>query len=163
MLRCGSRLDQSVGNRQPRSSAIAGIRGQVVRQGRDREPANPDHRPSEAFEVMDGDSGMGFLVGHHAMGRAMELAGTYGIGAVATRNSNHFGAAALYAKQATDAGLLALAMTNVKPNLVVSGWLGADYRQQSPGVRGPDEARVPVSAGHIHVIRCRREAVAGHR
>ena len=86
--------------------------------------ANPQIRTiacREAFEVMDGDSGMGFLVGHHAMGRAMELGGRYGIGAVAARNSNHFGAAALYAKQATDAGLLGLAMTNVKPNLVVSG------------------------------------------
>ena len=75
----------------------------------------------DALEVMDGDAGMGFLVGHRAMGRATELAGEYGVGAVAARNSNHFGAAALFAKQATDAGLLGIAMTNVKPNLVVTG------------------------------------------
>ncbi len=75
----------------------------------------------DAFEIMDGDAGMGFLVGHRAMGRATELAGEHGIGAVAARNSNHFGAAALFARQATDAGLLGLAMTNVKPNLVVTG------------------------------------------
>ena len=74
-----------------------------------------------AFEVMDGDAGMGFVVGHHAMGRAVDLASKHGIGAVTVRNSNHFGAAGLYAKQATDAGYVALAMTNVMPNLVVSG------------------------------------------
>lgn len=74
-----------------------------------------------AFEIMDGGAGMGFVVGHHAMGRAVELASEHGIGAVAVRNSNHFGAAGLYAKQATDAGFVALAMTNVMPNLVVSG------------------------------------------
>ena len=75
----------------------------------------------DAIEIMDGDAGMGFLVAHHAMGRAIELAARRGIGAVSIRNSNHFGAAALYAKQGADAGYLALTMTNVKPNLVVSG------------------------------------------
>lgn len=86
--------------------------------------ANPQVRTiaaRDAFEVMDGDAGMGFVVGHHAMGRAINLASTRGIGAVAVRNSNHFGAAGLCAKQATDAGFVALATTNVMPNLVVSG------------------------------------------
>lgn len=74
-----------------------------------------------AFEVMDGVNGMGYLVGRAAMARAIELARTYGIGAVSVRNSNHFGAAALYARMATDAGLMGIAMTNVIPNLVVPG------------------------------------------
>ena len=86
--------------------------------------ANPRIRKiagRDAFEIIDGGAGMGFVVGHHAMGRAIDLASTRGIGAVAVRNSNHFGAAGLYAKQAADAGFVALAMTNVMPNLVVSG------------------------------------------
>ncbi len=86
--------------------------------------ANPDvHTVAgrHAFEVMDGDNGMGYLVGRAAMARAIELAGEYGIGAVSVRNSNHFGAAALYARMATDAGLIGIAMTNVIPNLVVPG------------------------------------------
>ena len=74
-----------------------------------------------AFEILDGDAGMGFLVGHAAMERAVELAGQHGIGAVAVSNSNHFGAAALFANQATQADLIGLAMTNVTPNLVVPG------------------------------------------
>jgi LDH2 family malate/lactate/ureidoglycolate dehydrogenase len=55
------------------------------------------------------------------MKRAIELARDHGIAAITVRNSNHFGAASLYAKLATDAGLIGIAMTNVTPNLVVPG------------------------------------------
>ncbi len=74
-----------------------------------------------AFEVMDGDDGMGFVVGKAAMARAIELAGEHKIGAVGVTRSNHFGAAALYAKMAADQGMIGIAMTNVRPNLVVPG------------------------------------------
>lgn len=74
-----------------------------------------------AFEVLDGDGGMGYVVGHFAVDRAIELAKSSGMGAIAVRNSNHFGAAALYVKKATDNGMIALSMTNVGPNLVVPG------------------------------------------
>jgi len=74
-----------------------------------------------ALQCMDGDNGMGFIVGHAAMAQAVRLARKYGIGAVAVRNSNHFGAAGLYARAAAEADMLGLAMTNVRPNLVAPG------------------------------------------
>ena len=74
-----------------------------------------------AFLAMTGDNGMGFLVGRAAMQRAIALAREHGIGAVTVRDSNHFGAAALYAKLATDEGLIGIAMTNVVPNIVFPG------------------------------------------
>ena len=74
-----------------------------------------------ALQRMDGDNGMGFIVGHEAMAHAIRLAREYGIGAVAVRNSNHFGAAGLYARVAAEAGMLGLAMTNVRPNLIAPG------------------------------------------
>lgn len=86
--------------------------------------ARPDIRTvggRGGFETMDGDSGLGFIVGHAAMDRAIALASDHGVAAVNVRNSNHFGAAGLYIKQATDAGLIAVSMTNVGPNLVVPG------------------------------------------
>ncbi|HEX4297044.1 MAG TPA: Ldh family oxidoreductase, partial [Devosia sp.] len=86
--------------------------------------ANPEVRRvagKHAFEVLDGDNGMGFVVGRVAMARAVELAKAHGIGAVSVRSSNHFGAASLFARMATDAGLVGIAMTNVIPNLVVPG------------------------------------------
>lgn len=72
-------------------------------------------------EVLDGDNGMGFVVGRAAMQRAMDLARQAGIGAVGAIRSNHFGAAALYARLAADAGLIGIAMTNVTPNIVAPG------------------------------------------
>ena len=77
-----------------------------------------------ALQILDGDAGMGFLVAKAAMQRAIDAAGRYGIGAVAATNSNHFGAAALYAKQAADRGLIGIAMTNVMPNMAFPGGSG---------------------------------------
>ncbi len=85
---------------------------------------NPDVRvlaDSGALRILDGDEGMGFLVGHEAMRHAMEMAGTRGIGVTSVRNSNHFGAASLYAWQAVKEGFMALVMSNVRPNLVAPG------------------------------------------
>ena len=108
-----------------------------------------------AFEVMDGDAGMGFVVGHHAMGRAVDLASKHGIGAVTVRNSNHFGAAGLYAKQATNAGYVALAMSNVMPNLVVSGG-SAPITGNNPLAFG-----APTRLGHPLLLDISMSSVAG--
>jgi L-2-hydroxycarboxylate dehydrogenase (NAD+) len=74
-----------------------------------------------ALEVLDGDDGMGFIVGRAAMTRAIELAEQHGISAVGVNRSNHFGAAALFARMATDRGLIGIVMTNVIPNIVAPG------------------------------------------
>ncbi len=74
-----------------------------------------------AMEVWDGDNGAGPVVGKAAMNRAIELAEQYGIGAVGAFHSNHFGAAALYARMAVDKGMAGLATTNVAPNMAAPG------------------------------------------
>jgi LDH2 family malate/lactate/ureidoglycolate dehydrogenase len=74
-----------------------------------------------ALEVLNGDDGMGYVVGKAAMQRAIELAEQFNIGAVGVVRSNHFGAAALYAQMATQLGMIGIAMTNVKPNIVAPG------------------------------------------
>lgn len=74
-----------------------------------------------ALEVLDGDDGMGFVVGRKAMKRAIDLAEQYGVSAVGVVRSNHFGAAALFAKMATKKGLIGIVMTNVIPNIVAPG------------------------------------------
>lgn len=76
---------------------------------------------NNAFEVMEGDNGPGAIVAQKAMKRAIELAKKYSVGIVGVRNSNHFGAAALYSKLATDEGMVGIAMTNVKPLIVAPG------------------------------------------
>lgn len=74
-----------------------------------------------AFEVLDGDAGMGFVVGRTAMERAIVLARQFNVSAIGVRNSNHFGAAGMYARMAAEQGLIGLVMTNVGPNLVAPG------------------------------------------
>jgi LDH2 family malate/lactate/ureidoglycolate dehydrogenase len=74
-----------------------------------------------AFEILDGDAGMGFVVGRAATLRAVELARRFNVGVVGVTNSNHFGAAGLYARLAAEQGLVAIVMTNVGPNLVAPG------------------------------------------
>lgn len=71
--------------------------------------------------LLDGDDGMGYVVGRAGMDLAIEKAKAYGIGMVLVRNSNHYGAAALYARQAVDAGMIGIATTNVIPNIGMKG------------------------------------------
>ncbi len=73
------------------------------------------------FSLMDGDAGIGYVVGTKAMEAAIEKAEKFGIGIVLVKNSNHFGAASLFTRMATDKGMLGLATTNVKPNIGMPG------------------------------------------
>lgn len=74
-----------------------------------------------ALEVLDGDDGLGYIVGRAAMNRAIELAEKFNVSAVGVIKSNHFGAAALYARLAAERGMVGIAMTNVVPNVVAPG------------------------------------------
>jgi LDH2 family malate/lactate/ureidoglycolate dehydrogenase len=67
--------------------------------------------------VMDGGNGMGMVVGHQAMSLAIEKARQYGLGAVAVRNSSHYGVAGYYALMAVKAGQVGLSVTNAHPSI----------------------------------------------
>jgi LDH2 family malate/lactate/ureidoglycolate dehydrogenase len=62
--------------------------------------------------VVDGDAGMGQVVAHFAMTKAIERAKQNGIGAVAARNSSHFGAAAYYAAMALRHDMIGFSTTS---------------------------------------------------
>jgi len=67
--------------------------------------------------VMDGGNGMGMVVGYHAMKLAIEKARQYGLGAVAVRNSSHYGVAGYYSMMAVKEGLVGLSVTNAHPSI----------------------------------------------
>ncbi len=69
--------------------------------------------PSTA--TVDGDSGLGLVVGPFAMERAMEKAAAVGSGWVSVRHSNHFGIAGFHAMKALSRGMIGIAMTNASP------------------------------------------------
>jgi LDH2 family malate/lactate/ureidoglycolate dehydrogenase len=67
--------------------------------------------------VVDGGHGMGQLIAYHAMRMAMDKARVYGLGAVAVRNSTHFGIDGYYALMAVKEGMIGMAFTNARPSI----------------------------------------------
>jgi L-2-hydroxycarboxylate dehydrogenase (NAD+) len=67
--------------------------------------------------VMDGGNGMGMVVAHHAMSIAIEKARKNGLGAVAVRNSSHYGIAGYYSRMAVRAGMAGMSFTNAHPSI----------------------------------------------
>lgn len=70
---------------------------------------------------VDGDNGLGFVVGTRAMEVAIDIAREHGVGFVGAWHSNHFGMAASYLLQAVDAGLCAFVFTNASPAMPIWG------------------------------------------
>lgn len=63
---------------------------------------------SAATALVDGDDGIGHLVMTYAMNLAIELARQSGVGWVGARNSNHAGAAGIYAEMAVPHGMVGI-------------------------------------------------------
>ena len=82
-----------------------------------------DAKPEVVFEtpisaVIDAHDGMGQVVGHFAMEKAIEKAKVSGVGIVTVRNSNHYGIAGYYARLAMDQGLIGFSCTNSEAIMV---------------------------------------------
>lgn len=81
-----------------------------------------------AIAVLDGKDGMGQVLTAHAMKEAIRRAKAHGIGAVALRNSNHFGTAMYFTLMAARAGCVGFLSTNASP--AMAPWGG---RQKAVG------------------------------
>ncbi|MBM7789631.1 Ldh family oxidoreductase [Tenggerimyces flavus] len=69
-------------------------------------------RGGTAVELLDGDNGLGLVLGQRSMMRAVELAQGAGIGAVSVRNSNHTGMLAIHLTPATTAHMIGFFTSN---------------------------------------------------
>ncbi len=67
--------------------------------------------------LWDGNCGMGHVIAYKAMKTAIEKAKKYGLGAVAVRNSTHFGIAGFYSLMAIKEGMIGLTVTNARPSI----------------------------------------------
>lgn len=84
---------------------------------------NPRPRPrvvreTPATATMDGDRGLGIIVGHRAMDLAIRKARDVGMGMVTLRNSGHLGMIGYFALRAVPHGMIGLAMTATGPTMV---------------------------------------------
>lgn len=112
-----------------------------------------------AVAVLDGRDGVGQVVTDIACTRAVEMASAHGIGAVAVRNSNHFGTAAYWTRRMALAGCVGILTTNGSPAMAPWGGrekaVGANpWSIATPGgSHGPivlDIANTGVARGKIY-------------
>ena len=67
--------------------------------------------------TMDGDNGLGLVVGPMANNHAIKLANKYGSGWVSVQNSNHFGIAGYYSFETNKHNMIGICMTNATPDV----------------------------------------------
>lgn len=73
---------------------------------------------SASSALLDGDRGIGMVIGQRAMELAIRKAKESGVAMVAVRNSRHFGMSANYAMQALAHDMIGIAMTNASRQVV---------------------------------------------
>jgi L-2-hydroxycarboxylate dehydrogenase (NAD+) len=108
--------------------------------------------PSTA--LVDGDSGLGPVVGYRAMDIAIEKAKECGTGMVAATRSRHYGAAGYYALMAVPHDMIGLALTNSPP--FVAPTFG---RGRMLGTN-PIAVAVPTRSGHPFLLDMATSAAA---
>ncbi|MFX1389393.1 MAG: Ldh family oxidoreductase [Promethearchaeota archaeon] len=74
-------------------------------------------KDENATALLDGNCGMGHVIAYKAMKMVIEKAKKYGLGAVAVRNSTHFGIAGYYSLMAIEEGMIGFAVTNARPSI----------------------------------------------
>jgi L-2-hydroxycarboxylate dehydrogenase (NAD+) len=125
-------------------------------------------RSTLSTATVDGDNGLGLVVGPQANRIAMDMAEKAGSGWVSVCNSNHFGIAGYYVLQALERDLIGWAMTN-STSLVTPLW-GAERMLGTnpiaiafPGKEEPpiviDMATCAAAFGKIEIARRRGEAI----
>lgn len=74
-------------------------------------------RDGPTTAVIDGHHGLGHVIGVRSMELAIAKAEAVGLGAVAVRNSSHFGIAGYYPLMAVERDMIGLAVTNARPSV----------------------------------------------
>jgi LDH2 family malate/lactate/ureidoglycolate dehydrogenase len=125
-------------------------------------------RSTPSTATIDGDNGLGLVVGPQANEIAMDMAAKAGSGWVSICNSNHFGIAGYYVLKALERDMIGMAMTN-STKLVTPLW-GAERMLGTnpiaiafPGKEEPpivvDMATCAAAYGKIEMARRRGESI----
>lgn len=121
-----------------------------------------------AVAVLDGADGVGPVVARRAVEEATARARLHGVGAVAVRNSNHFGTCMYYTRMGAEQGFIMILMSNAGPNMAPWGGLkkkiGTNpWSISAPAGRYPpmvmDMANSGVARGKIYLADKRQEPI----
>jgi LDH2 family malate/lactate/ureidoglycolate dehydrogenase len=134
----------------------------------DVEPEREGHVVAESGGCLlyDAESGFGFVTAEICCGHAIRLARSQGIAMVVAREASHFGAAALWTRRISAAGLIGIAVCDAGPQ--VAPWQGKDRRIGTnpisvsvphPGGRGwlLDMATTTVALGKLEQAQIKGE------
>jgi LDH2 family malate/lactate/ureidoglycolate dehydrogenase len=75
----------------------------------------------DSVGLLDGDNGLGPVVGSRAMREAIGLAEHFGVGMIGALRSNHFGAASFYVQKAIAHNMIGIVASNAPPNMAPYG------------------------------------------
>jgi len=84
-------------------------------------------KETETTALVDGDNGLGHLVGVRCMEMAIAKAKQHGVGIVCSKNSNHFGVTSYFSMMAQEQGLIGAACSNASAQLAPTGGKTAKY------------------------------------
>jgi LDH2 family malate/lactate/ureidoglycolate dehydrogenase len=107
-------------------SRVESYGDRLMVQGIRAQPKISVESPAPALRLVDGDNGVGPLVGMHALRAAMDAAGQYGIGMAFARGSNHFGPISPYSLIAAQEGFASIIGSNA--TTTIAPWGGSDAR-----------------------------------
>lgn len=122
--------------------------------------------PSTA--VIDGGHGLGHVIAARAMAMAIDKAHHLGLGAVAVRNSTHYGIAGYYALMASAQGQIGLTTTNARPCQAPTFGAEPMFGTNPLAFAAPTDEEVPflydaalsiTQRGRIEVARRRGETI----
>ncbi len=125
-------------------------------------------RETGSTALVDGNGGLGLVVGPKAMDLAISKAESAGIGMVAVTHSSHFGIAGYYAELAVAHDMIGLSMTNAAPQGVPTGGREARLGTNPIAFAAPtkneypfllDMATTAVAYGKIEIAARREEPI----
>lgn len=137
---------------------------------------NPTPEPSitrtgASTATIDGDNGMGAVMGQLAMTEALDLASETGVGAVGVKSSNHYGIAANYLSNAIQQDMIGFTCSNAPPTMAPWGGRQAMFGTNPlayavPAGRHPpiiaDMATSVAARGKIILADSRGEQIPDH-
>ncbi|KAI4466948.1 oxidoreductase-related [Holotrichia oblita] len=119
-------------------------------------------KETAATAWVDGQNGLGAVIGNFCMDLAIKKAKEVGIGWVSAKGSNHFGIAGMYTLEAVKEGMLGMSFTNTSPFMAPTrgkqAMLGTNpLSLAAPGKEGDnfvlDMATTAVAVGKIEIAK----------
>ena len=101
-------------------------------------------RVAPAIAKIDGDNGVGPLVGFRALESAMDIAREFGIAVAFARGSNHFGAVGPYCLHAAEAGFASIIGSNSTTTIAPTGGSDARLGNSPVGFGVPNPEGIPI-------------------